>query len=109
MLDQTAKVFREEGLPIYAMTQAKPFEMRYTLLDAQCFDEFPTWKTAMFSPVETRKQMYEEAEAALIADVPIIPLTYPSQIWLIKPHVKGLIPRNLIGYPSYRYASVEAM
>ena len=38
MLDQTAKVFREEGLPIYAMTQAKPFEMRYTLLDAQCFD-----------------------------------------------------------------------
>ncbi|MGH7928057.1 MAG: amidohydrolase family protein, partial [Candidatus Binatia bacterium] len=48
MLDSTAKVFREEGLPIYAMTQAKPFEMRYTLLDAQCFDEFPTWKTAMF-------------------------------------------------------------
>ena len=28
MLDSTAKVFREEGLPIYAMTQAKPFEMR---------------------------------------------------------------------------------
>jgi N-acyl-D-amino-acid deacylase len=60
MLDSTAKVFREEGLPIYAMTQAKPFEMRYTLLDAQCFDEFPTWKTAMFSPVEVRKQMFSD-------------------------------------------------
>jgi N-acyl-D-aspartate/D-glutamate deacylase len=60
MLDSTAKVFQEEGLPIYAMTQAKPFEMRYTLLDAQCFDEFPTWKTAMFSPVEARKQMFSD-------------------------------------------------
>lgn len=58
--------------------------------------------------VETRRQMYEEAEAALIADVPIIPLTYPSQIWLIKPNIQGLVPRNLIGQPSYRNASVEA-
>ncbi|HEX2226323.1 MAG TPA: amidohydrolase family protein [Candidatus Binatia bacterium] len=62
MLDATANVFEKEGLPIYAMTQAKPFEMRYTLLDAQCFDEFPTWKTAMFSPVELRKQMFSDPE-----------------------------------------------
>jgi N-acyl-D-aspartate/D-glutamate deacylase len=62
MLDATAKVFREEGLPIYAMTQAKPFEMRYTLLDAQCFDEFPTWKTAMFSPVGVRQQMFSDPD-----------------------------------------------
>jgi oligopeptide transport system substrate-binding protein len=57
---------------------------------------------------EKRRQMYEEAEVALIADAPIIPLTYPSQIWVIKPHVQGLIPRNLIGYPSYRQARIEA-
>ena len=62
MLEATAKVFQEEGLPIYAMTQAKPFEMRYSLLDAQCFDEFPTWKSAMFSPVEVRKQMFGDAD-----------------------------------------------
>ncbi|MBM4260532.1 MAG: amidohydrolase family protein [Deltaproteobacteria bacterium] len=62
MLEATGKVFQEEGLPIYAMTQAKPFEMRYTLLDAQCFDEFPTWKAAMFSPVEARKQMFADKE-----------------------------------------------
>lgn len=58
--------------------------------------------------VDLRKQMYEEAEADLIEDAPIIPLTYPSQIWVIKPHVNGLIPRNLIGYPTYRSASIEA-
>ncbi len=60
MLANTQRVFTEEGLPIYAMTQAKPFENRYTLLDAQCFDEFPTWKAAMFSPVEARKQMFAD-------------------------------------------------
>ena len=62
MLESTAKVFQEEGLPIYAMTQAKPFQNRYTLLDAQCFDEFPTWKAAMFSPVPVRKQMFADPE-----------------------------------------------
>ena len=62
MLESTAKVMREEGLPIYAMTQAKPFQNRYTLLDAQCFDEFPTWKAAMFGPVAARKQMFADPE-----------------------------------------------
>ncbi len=61
MLASTERVFREEGLPIYAMTQAKPFQNRYTLRDAQCFDEFPTWKSALFSPLETRKQMFADA------------------------------------------------
>jgi N-acyl-D-amino-acid deacylase len=62
MLASTERVFREEGLPIYAMTQAKPFQNRYTLLDAQCFDEFPTWKAAMFNTVEARKKMFADSE-----------------------------------------------
>ena len=62
MLANTQRVFKEEGLPIYAMTQAKPFENRYTLLDAQCFDEFPTWKAAMFSPVPARKEIFADPE-----------------------------------------------
>ncbi len=62
MLANTQRVFKEEGLPIYAMTQAKPFENRYTLLDAQCFDEFPSWKAAMFSPVPARKQMFADPD-----------------------------------------------
>lgn len=60
MLANTEKVFKDEGLPIYAMTQAKPFQNRYTLLDAQCFDEFPTWKSAMFNPPPVRKQMFAD-------------------------------------------------
>lgn len=63
MLESTARVFRDEGLPIYAMTQAKPFENRYTLLDAQCFDEFPTWRAAMFMPVEQRQKVFADDES----------------------------------------------
>jgi len=62
LLANTERVFKEEGLPIYAMTQAKPFQNRYTLRDAQCFDEFPTWKSALFSPLEARKQMFADAD-----------------------------------------------
>jgi N-acyl-D-aspartate/D-glutamate deacylase len=62
MLANTERVFREEGLPIYAMTQAKPFQNRYTLRDAQCFDEFPTWKSAMFNPIPARKQMFADPD-----------------------------------------------
>ena len=62
MLANTERVFKEDGLPIYAMTQAKPFQNRYTLLDAQCFDEFPTWKAAMFGPVPVRKQMFADPD-----------------------------------------------
>jgi len=62
MLANTQRVFKEEGLLIYAMTQAKPFQNRYTLLDAQCFDEFPTWKSAMFSPIPVRKQMFADTQ-----------------------------------------------
>jgi N-acyl-D-amino-acid deacylase len=62
MLVNTERVFKEEGLPIYAMTQAKPFQNRYTLLDAQCFDEFATWKAAMFNTVEARKKMFADPD-----------------------------------------------
>jgi len=62
MLAHTQRVFTEEGLPIYAMTQAKPFQNRYTLRDAQCFDEFPTWKSAMFSPLEARTKMFADPD-----------------------------------------------
>jgi N-acyl-D-amino-acid deacylase len=62
ILANTERVFKDEGLPIYAMTQAKPFQNRYTLRDAQCFDEFPTWKTALYGPVEVRKQMFADPD-----------------------------------------------
>ena len=65
MLANTQRVFKEEGLPIFAMTQAKPFQNHYTLLDAQCFDEFPTWKAAMFNTVPVRKQMFADADVRI--------------------------------------------
>ncbi len=57
---------------------------------------------------EKRRTMYEQAEVDLMRDLPIIPLTFPSQLWVIKPNVEGLVPRNLIGDPTYRNAKITS-
>jgi N-acyl-D-amino-acid deacylase len=42
------------GARAYAMTNARPFNNRYTLRNAQEFDELPTWRPLMFAPLEER-------------------------------------------------------
>jgi N-acyl-D-aspartate/D-glutamate deacylase len=44
------------------MTNARPFNNRYTLQNAQEFDEFPTWRALMFAPEETRKAAFRDPE-----------------------------------------------
>ena len=48
------------GARAYAMTNARPFNNRYTLRNAQEFDEFPTWRNLMFAPVEERKAAFRD-------------------------------------------------
>jgi N-acyl-D-amino-acid deacylase len=97
MLANTERVFKEEGLPIYAMTQAKPFENRYTLLDAQCFDEFPTWRAAMFGPVTTRRQLFSDPEVRKRLRQEAIedhsPSTFPRR-WDVISIDKAKLPKN---------------
>ncbi len=88
------RVFKEEGLPIYAMTQAKPFQNRYTLRDAQCFDEFPTWKAAMFSPLAARRQMFADRgllRAGFAADVAVFD---PATVNTLEPEYVQDLPGN---------------
>jgi N-acyl-D-amino-acid deacylase len=61
-LVETEKAFTDDGLPVYAMTQGKPFERRYSLLNTQSFDEFPTWRDIMFHPVEERLRLFQDPE-----------------------------------------------
>lgn len=60
LLGESEGIVQQEGLPIYAMTQAKPFENRYSLLNVQSFDGFPTWREVMFKPVEERKKLFAD-------------------------------------------------
>ncbi|HEY7068241.1 MAG TPA: amidohydrolase family protein [Chloroflexota bacterium] len=50
------------GARTYAMTNARPFNNRYTLRNAQEFDEFPTWRALMFAPVEARKAAFRDPD-----------------------------------------------
>lgn len=60
-LDAVAPIF-ENGFRAYGLTQTVPLVRHFTLQNAQVFDEFPTWKSVMFLPVEVRKQAFSDPE-----------------------------------------------
>jgi len=60
-LEQTADSFRK-GAPAYPITNARPFSNRWTLKDAQVFDELPTWKNVLFLPLEARKAAFRDPD-----------------------------------------------
>jgi N-acyl-D-aspartate/D-glutamate deacylase len=61
LLDATAKGF-ERGARAWANTNVRPFNNRFNLIDGQEFDEFPTWRGLMFSPIEERRAAFQDPE-----------------------------------------------
>ncbi|MDE3090115.1 MAG: peptide ABC transporter substrate-binding protein, partial [Chloroflexota bacterium] len=55
---------------------------------------------------QTRFKLYNQAEKLILADYPVLPLTYSRQYWLTKPYVKGLIYPPMI-VPRLKYASLS--
>lgn len=58
--EQIATVAAEfaRGAQAYGLANALPLWRRWSLRNAQSFDEFPTWREVMFLPVEERKQAF---------------------------------------------------
>ncbi len=54
----------------------------------------------------TRFKLYQQAEQLILADMPVIPLSYSQQYWLTKPQVKGMIYPPLI-IPKLRYVTLS--
>jgi N-acyl-D-aspartate/D-glutamate deacylase len=50
------------GVPSYPLCNARLFNGRFTLKNAQTFDELPTWKQIMFMPVENRAALFRDPE-----------------------------------------------
>jgi N-acyl-D-aspartate/D-glutamate deacylase len=50
------------GVPSYPLCNARLFNGRFTLKNAQTFDELPTWKKIMFLPVENRAELFGDPE-----------------------------------------------
>jgi len=60
-LEAVATIFNN-GYRAYGLTTTAPLTRRFSLKNAQVFDEFPTWKNLMFVPEEGRKQAFREPE-----------------------------------------------
>jgi N-acyl-D-aspartate/D-glutamate deacylase len=60
-LDGIAPTFRD-GYRAFGLASTVPLLRRWTLKNAQVFDEFPTWKTMMFLPELVRKQAFQDPE-----------------------------------------------
>ncbi len=53
----------------------------------------------------TRFKLYQQAEQKILADYPVVPLTYERNYWLTKSYVKGLVYPPMV-IPRLRYASL---
>ena len=50
------------GAPSYPLTNARLFNGRFTLKNAQTFDDLPSWKQVMFAPVDQRAELFSDTE-----------------------------------------------
>lgn len=51
------------GVPSYPLCNARLFNNRFNLKNAQVFDDLPTWKEIMFKPVEERIRLFRDPSA----------------------------------------------
>lgn len=61
LLEATEQAFKRGARP-WANTNTRAFNNRFTLKDAQEFDEFPTWRDLMLSPLEERRKAFRDPE-----------------------------------------------
>jgi N-acyl-D-aspartate/D-glutamate deacylase len=79
------------GAPSYPLCNARLFNGRFTLKNAQTFDDLPSWKQVMFLPLEQRAELFRDAEVRRKLRFEAVEDTRPTnfsrrwdQIFLIK-------------------------
>ena len=90
-----------DGYRAYGLSNAEPIYNRFTLNNAQVFDEWPTWKNIMFLPEMVRKQAFADPDtrAKLKAEMAEERYTGFHKRWDLIPIIKVAKPENqhLIG------------
>ncbi|HEY2990424.1 MAG TPA: amidohydrolase family protein [Candidatus Binatia bacterium] len=51
------------GVPSFPLCNARLFNNRFNLKNAQVFDDLPTWKQVLFTPLEQRMAVFRDPEA----------------------------------------------
>src|SRR5712692_10071395 len=60
---EMAKKSLAAGFPSYPLCTARLFNNRFNLKNAQVFDDLPTWKQILFTPIDQRKEIFRDPEA----------------------------------------------
>jgi N-acyl-D-aspartate/D-glutamate deacylase len=94
---ESARESLDSGVPSYPLCNARLFNGRFTLKNAQTFDELPSWKKIMFLPVESRAELFRDPEMRAKLRFEAVEDTRPvnftrrwDQIFLIK----AALPKN---------------
>jgi N-acyl-D-amino-acid deacylase len=57
-----AEKSQAEGVPSYPLCNARLFNNRFNLKNAQVFDDLPTWKETLFRPLDARTERFRDPE-----------------------------------------------
>ncbi len=108
-LDGIAPTFRD-GYRAFGLASTVPLLRRFSLQNAQAFDEFPTWKTMMFLPEVVRKQAFADPETRekLRAEMNGTPKASFHRRWDLVKIVEVAKPENQV-YVGKSLAEMAAM
>jgi N-acyl-D-aspartate/D-glutamate deacylase len=87
----------EAGVPSYPLCNARLFNNRFTLKNAQVFDDLPTWKKMMFMPIEERKRLFADPEVRRKLRYEGVEEKSPSRFsrrWDLVYMIKAALPQN---------------
>jgi N-acyl-D-aspartate/D-glutamate deacylase len=86
-----------KGVPSYPLCNARLFNNRFTLKNAQVFDDLPTWKELMFEPVEQRIRLFRDPQVRAKLRFEAVEEKRPSRFsrrWDLVYLIKALLREN---------------
>lgn len=94
-LEAVEPTFRD-GYRAYGLSNAEPIYNRFTLNNAQVFDEWPTWKNIMFLPEAVRKQAFADGDTRVKLKAEMAEERYTGfhKRWDLIPVIKVAKPEN---------------
>lgn len=85
------------GFPSYPLCNARLFNNRFNLKNAQVFDDLPTWKQILFTPFEQRMEIFRDPEARQKLRYEAVEEKRPSRFsrrWDLVYMIKAATPKN---------------
>ncbi len=95
---EMAKKSLAAGFPSYPLCNARLFNNRFNLKNAQVFDDLPTWKQILFTPIDQRKEIFRDPEARRKLRYEAVEEKRPSRFsrrWDLVYMIKAATPKNI--------------